>query len=140
MAEPLIIVINDDVALMDLIQTVLTEAGYWAVVHTPATELHALVCQDRPALVILNVEFTAPQPGWRLLERLALDPATRAVPVLVCSAERTFLREKTPRLRALNYEVLEKPFALPELLAKVLAMIGPAPRALVASERDGGAT
>jgi CheY-like chemotaxis protein len=108
MAEPLIIVINDDIPLMDLIKALLTEAGYWAVVHTPAAELHALVRQDQPALVILNVEFTAPQPGWRLLERLALDPATRAVPVLVCSAERTFLREKTPRLHALSYEVLER--------------------------------
>ncbi|HEX5506824.1 MAG TPA: response regulator, partial [Thermomicrobiales bacterium] len=80
----------------------------------------------RPDLVLLDIRMGHPEAGWQTLELLRLDPETTRIPVIVCSADTPFLRAKEGALRALRCDILEKPFDLDTLLAKVAAVLGAA--------------
>ncbi len=50
---------------------------------------------------------------------LACDPATRHLPVIVCSGAHHLLAAQATHLRAQGYVVVEKPFDVEELLTHV---------------------
>ena len=66
--------------------------------------------------------------GWQILELLTLDPATRPIRVIVCSAAVNSLHEHDALLQQYDCEVLAKPFDLDVLLAKVKAALARYPR------------
>ena len=61
-----------------------------------------------------------------VLELMRLDPETANIPVIICSADTQRIRDKEAYLREKGCDILEKPFLLEDLLAKVRAFIGPA--------------
>src|SRR3982751_5493256 len=77
-------------------------------------------------------------------ELLTLDPETRSIPVIVCSAAIQNLRAHEPLLQKFGVDVLPKPFDLEVLLAKVQSALekgrmGPEDgRHLKAAEAWGG--
>ena len=79
-------------------------------------------------LVILDLFLHGDSAGWQQLDILTLDPATRAIPVIVCSAAIASLGHARQKLAALDVAVLEKPFDLEELRASVEAALRSAPR------------
>ena len=82
-----IAVINDDTAFLDLMRDLLeTEGGYEAVICREWEDAHAFVKDQRPALVILDIRIGGEERGWTVLNLLTLDPETRRIPVIVCSA------------------------------------------------------
>ena len=127
MAAPLIAVVNDDTAFLDLMTELLGEEGYETVICKESRDVHKLVRTKQPALVILDVRMEHPETGWSILEMLQLDRATTRIPVIVCSADAQFLRAKEEHLRERGYDTLEKPFNLEDLLQKVEAALGGLP-------------
>jgi two-component system phosphate regulon response regulator PhoB len=119
----LIAVVNDDSAFLELMAELLEGEGYDVYTNRAATSAYPELKARRPDLLILDIRMETPEAGWQLLEVLALDPATRSIPAIVCSADAPFLRAKEPRLRELGYDTLEKPFDLDELLAKIAAFV-----------------
>ena len=79
-------------------------------------------------LVILDLFLHGETTGWQQLEILTLDPATRGIPVIICSAARGSLEHARAKLAALDVAVLEKPFDLEQLEAAVAAALGSGPR------------
>jgi CheY-like chemotaxis protein len=80
-------VINDDTAFLNLMRDLLeTEGGYEAVICREWDDAHAFVKDQRPALVILDIRIGGEEHGWTVLNLLTLDPETRRIPVIVCSA------------------------------------------------------
>lgn len=79
-------------------------------------------------LVILDLFLHGENVGWQQLDILTLDPATRAIPVIICSAAIASLASARPKLATLDVAVLEKPFELEQLTAAVIAALGSAPR------------
>jgi CheY-like chemotaxis protein len=79
-------------------------------------------------LVILDLFLHGDAAGWQQLDILTLDPATREIPVIVCSAAITSLGEARTKLAMLDVAVLEKPFDLEQLSAAVASAITSAPR------------
>jgi CheY-like chemotaxis protein len=73
----------------------------------------------QPDLIILDIRLEHAETGWTVLECLRLDPKTTTIPVIVCSADSAFLREKALSLQQLRCDILEKPFDLDMLLEKV---------------------
>lgn len=122
---PLIAVVNDDSTFLDLMHDLLSEAGYRAVIHKESDSAYELVKAEQPALVVLDIRMDHQESGWQVLELLRLDPATAAIPVIVCSADAVALRAKAARLAELGCVPLEKPFDLDELLRLVEAALGP---------------
>jgi CheY-like chemotaxis protein len=129
MAEPLIAVMNDDTTFLDLMHELLVGEGYRCFICKESAQVYPLIKERRPDLVILDIRMGSPEAGWQVLELLRLDPATADIPVIVCSADSPFLHLKEEALRALHCDILEKPFDLDMLLAKIAGV-------LAASGRD----
>ncbi len=126
---PLIAVVNNDTVFLQMMHELLEDAGYRSYVHKDANNAYQRVKNDRPDLVVLDVRLSAPELGWNILELLKLDPETRCLPIIVCSADVLELRAKAPRLRELNCATLEKPFDLDELLRLIAVAVGAPPDA-----------
>jgi len=70
--------------------------------------------------VLLDLRFGAQEYGWRILDQLILDPATRCIPVIVTSGAVESLRTHAPALLAQNgLFALPKPFDVDGLLGTV---------------------
>lgn len=126
MAEPLIAVMNDDTAFLSLMHDLLTGEGYRCLICHESDRVYPLIKERQPDLVLLDIRMGHPEAGWQTLELLRLDPATTRIPVIVCSADTPFLRTKEQALRDLRCDILEKPFDLDMLLAKIAAVLGAA--------------
>ena len=125
MSKPLIGIVNDDTAFLDLMSDLLTEEGYDTFIGREGDKAYALIKRRKPDLVILDIGMEHPEAGWLVLEMLRLDPQLLHLPVILCSADTAALRSKEQRLRDLHCGVLEKPFDLNELLAKVAEFLPP---------------
>ena len=117
-----IVLINDDTAFLDLMHDLLQSIeGYEVLICKEGDQAHEFVKQSRPDLVLLDIRIGGEETGWTVLELLTLDPATRPVPVIVCSAAIRELQDHEPLLRRYGVAVLPKPFDLDALLEKVRA-------------------
>jgi CheY-like chemotaxis protein len=74
-------------------------------------------------LVILDLFLHGESAGWQQLDILTLDPLTRGIPVIICSAAIASLGFARTKLAALDVAVLEKPFDLEQLGAAVSAAL-----------------
>ena len=79
-------------------------------------------------LVILDLLLHGESAGWRQLDILTIDPLTRSIPVIICSAALASLASARAKLALLDVTVLEKPFDLEQLSAAVSAALASAPR------------
>jgi len=119
-----IAVINDDTAFLDLMRDLLeTDGGYDAVICREWDNAHAFVKDMRPALVILDIRIGGEERGWTILNLLTLDPATRPIPVIVCSAAIQSLHEHQDLLSKYGICALPKPFDIDVLLETVARML-----------------
>ena len=87
MAQFVIAVLDGDWGCLDLLDDVLTDAGYQTVLWEAGTEADALIRRSQPDLVILDSWLQERGDGLQLLERLGHDPLTASIPALICSSE-----------------------------------------------------
>ncbi len=121
MAQFVIAVLDGDWACLDVLDDVLTTAGYQTVLWEAGTDPDALIGLSRPDLVILDSWLQERGDGLQLLERLGHDPLTASIPVLICSSEGESLPLRLSPDR--RYAILAKPFELAGLLAAVAALL-----------------
>lgn len=115
-----IAVVNDDTPYLTLMQELLGDLeGYEVRVHREADAAYDFVKDWQPDLVILDIVMGHEESGWTLLQLLTLDPATRPIPVIVCSAAIRSLQDHAALLDSYGVLVLPKPFDLDALLRKV---------------------
>ncbi len=107
-----IVVVEDDDAFQDLLDTVLTAEGYTVLRWTQGAGADAFIRDVRPDLVILDLWLEHAQAGSMVLDLLMLDPATRSIPVLICSAYRQLLGDQEAQLRTHGYLILDKPYQI----------------------------
>jgi DNA-binding NarL/FixJ family response regulator len=113
-------VIDDDLVLAELAQTLLVEEGFEVVVCSKWLEAHAFVVAERPDLVLLDLTLGEADYGWRVLDHLTLDPLTRRTPVIFWSGAHEALRARAPALLPEHgIFVVTKPFEFETLLATV---------------------
>jgi CheY-like chemotaxis protein len=121
-----IAVINDDTAFLDLMRDLLeTEGGYHALICREWEDAHDFVKEHKPALLILDIRIGGEERGWTILNLLTLDPATRHIPIIVCSAAIQSLHEHQDLLSKYGICALPKPFDLDTLLETVARMLPP---------------
>jgi DNA-binding response OmpR family regulator len=119
-----IAIINDDTAYLELMHELLEEIeGYVVTICKEADDAYEFVKETQPDLVILDIRVGHEENGWVILNLLTLDPATRPIPVIVCSAAVHSLQEHEELLQQYDCDVLPKPFDLDALLAKVEAAL-----------------
>jgi CheY-like chemotaxis protein len=119
-----IAVINDDTVFLDLMRDLLeTEGGYEVVICKEWDNAYGFVKDQRPALLILDIRIGGEERGWTILNLLTLDPTTRPIPVIVCSAAIQSLHEHQDLLDRFGICALPKPFDIETLLETVSRML-----------------
>jgi CheY-like chemotaxis protein len=123
--KPHIAVINDDTAFLRLMDELLRiDEGYEVSTCFVGADGYKFVKDAQPDLVILDLVFKSADEGWRTLDLLTLDPVTRRIPVIVCSAASQQLQNHAEWLNQFDVDVLQKPFDLDTLLEKIHHTLG----------------
>lgn len=130
MTTPLIAVVEDDVEIHELLADVLTKAGYRTLFWDRGAGTYEASRQAQPQLIILDLWLEHRGMGSMVLGMLMVDPATQAIPIIVCTAFQQLLGDQVTQLRDRGYPVLEKPYRVETLLAHIqtLLAVTPPPR------------
>jgi CheY-like chemotaxis protein len=115
--------LDDDTRFLEVMSELLNEEGYEVLVCREADNAYKFVKQHHPDLVILDIRMGAEERGWTILNLLTLDPQTRPMPVLVCSAAIQSLHEHQAWLDRFGICALPKPFDVDMLLEMVSRML-----------------
>ncbi len=81
---PRVLVIEDDRAAAQLIQTQLMSAGYESLVCQEPQNALELAVQFQPGAITLDIVMK-PKNGWEILSQLKRDPRTSHIPLIVVS-------------------------------------------------------
>jgi DNA-binding response OmpR family regulator len=113
-----ILVVDDSATVRELIRTLLVRAGHDVVTADDGSEGLRIMYADRPDLVVLDVNMPE-LDGWEALRRVR---ELSDIPVLMVSA----FGGEVERVRGLlggADDFVGKPFAGPELVARVTALL-----------------
>lgn len=121
MARERILVVEDEESIVDILTQALRRQGY--EVHSAldgdtALDLAALLM---PNLVILDIMLPE-MDGWEVCRRLKSSSETADIPIIMLTAR----REEKDVVEGLNIgadDYVKKPFSLPELLARIRAIL-----------------
>ena len=117
--RPLILVVNDDTAFLELMEQLLEDEGYEVQVLKSSKNALEHIKQRRPALVLLDVRINNEESGLLLLDLITLDPETRPIPVIIASANLRALAGREDELAAKAIYVIAKPFDIDDLAALI---------------------
>ncbi len=95
------------------------DEGYEVSICKEWDPAYEFVRDKQPDLVILDITIGGQERGWTILNLLTLDPRTRPIPLIVCSAAIQSLHDHQPMLDRFGITALPKPFDLDELLTTV---------------------
>lgn len=112
-------VVNDYPEFLDLLVDFLSEEGYEVTTIPKHQGAFDQIKESHPDLVVCDLIFDNMPHGWALLDMLYLDPETRAIPLILCTAATTQVQEVVPSLAAKGIQWLEKPFEIEKLLALI---------------------
>ncbi len=116
-----VLVVEDEEALAELLRYNLEAAGYNVVHATTGEDAEVLITEEAPDLVILDWMLPAAS-GIEICRRLRARTDTRQVPIIMLTAR----SEEADRIRGLSTgadDYVVKPFSLPELMARVKALL-----------------
>lgn len=117
--RPLVAIVNKDATFVQLLDTVLRDQGYDTLLVEAGDIAHQSIKQQRPHVIILDIDSGAPAASWRLVDLLYLDPETAQIPLIICSLADQALAERRDKLIATGGTIVEKPFLIDELLTPV---------------------
>jgi two-component system, OmpR family, phosphate regulon response regulator PhoB len=116
-----VLIVEDEAPLAELLRYNLEAEGFQVSHAESGEEAEILVAEERPDLVLLD--WMLPQvSGIELCRRLRARPETRAIPIVMLTAR----GEEGDRIRGLSTgadDYVVKPFSLPELMARVKAIL-----------------
>lgn len=124
MSAQLIVVIEDDLAICDLVRQLFTDEGYQVECAYTGDTAFGLIQQHTPDAIILDIHL-AGTSGLRLIESLRAHASTRDTPIIVCSADAQLLRRYANDLERLTCAVLAKPFDIDTLVETVKECMKP---------------
>jgi CheY-like chemotaxis protein len=82
-----LLVVEDNAELVHFYRRFVANTQY-EIVHAPEAEsVFAAIAESSPAAIVLDV-MLPDTDGWELMAQLQEDPATRAIPIIVCSVVR----------------------------------------------------
>ena len=120
-AKPLVLIVEDEASLVTLLRYNLEKEGYRVCEAGDGEEALTVLAERKPDLVLLDWMLPS-LSGIEVCRQLRRKPATRDLPVIMLTAR----GEEGDKIRGLNTgadDYLTKPFSLPELLARVRALL-----------------
>ena len=83
-----ILIVDDDLAVLEMLAEVVADAGYRVTMSTGALDGIALARQHGPDLILMDLQMPGID-GVQAVGRLKADPATRRIPVVALTAAAT---------------------------------------------------
>lgn len=116
-----ILVIDDDLAINELIKINLELAGYKVIQAFDGTKGFALAKQETPSLIVLDVMMPEVD-GFTVAQRIRKNDTTAEIPIIMLTA----LSQLNDKVKGFDIGVddyLVKPFEMEELLVRVRALL-----------------
>jgi CheY-like chemotaxis protein len=114
---PHILIVDDVPKNLQVLALLLDKAGYRVSMAMDGPQALAMVAQEPPDLVLLDIMMSG-MDGLEVCRRLKADPGTREIPVIFLTA-RTELEDLQEGFRAGAVDYVTKPWRGAELLARV---------------------
>ena len=118
-----IAVVDDDLAIRELLRDVLTDEGYVPHLFDGMDGTYQGIRAVSPSVIILDLPSTQSGAAWALLNRLSTDPVLAHAAIVVCSGDDAGLAEQSAALQRHTYAVLPTPFDLNDLAALLQRLI-----------------
>ncbi len=120
-----ILAVNDSPDVLAFFRELLEEEGYRVTTQGPGKRDFDTIAHHAPDAIVLDAMWLT-KPDWALLQRLATDPQTHAIPVVLCTIP--VMRESTihARLDGLIAHLVPKPYTLEGVLAAVAVALAEA--------------
>ena len=120
-ALPRVLVVEDEVAIQELLRFALVQAGFDAVVVSSAEEAMKSIASELPAVILLDLMLPG-MSGTTLAKRLRADARSRDLPIIMVTA-RTEEAERVEGLEVGADDYVTKPFSPKELIARIRAVL-----------------
>ena len=121
MAKPLILVVDDEQHILELLDFNLTAAGFATALALDGERALAIANADHPSLILLDLMLPGID-GSEVCRRLKALPTTADIPIIMLSAR----SEDVDKIVALEMgadDYVTKPFSVPELMARIKALL-----------------
>ena len=119
--KPTVMIVEDEASLVTMLRYNLEKEGYNVTEARDGEEALTVADETPPDAVILD--WMLPRmSGIEVCRQLRRKPETRSVPVIMLTAR----SEETDKVRGLNVgadDYMTKPFSMPELIARVRALL-----------------
>ncbi|HTA30081.1 MAG TPA: response regulator transcription factor [Candidatus Cybelea sp.] len=116
-----ILVVDDEPDMVELIDTNLTAAGFSVLMAATGQEALRLARTQQPQLILLDVMLPE-LDGLEICKRLRLDPATRAIPIVMLTARASEI-DRVLGLELGADDYVTKPFSVRELVLRVKKLL-----------------
>ncbi len=119
-----ILVVDDNPDLLDIVDAILSDAGYMVAKAFTGEDGIAVARNLRPNLILLDLNMPR-MDGWEVLKLLKADMATKDIPVAIFSV-RTDIKDKIFGLQRGAVDYISKPFQyerLTERIERILAQV-----------------
>jgi DNA-binding response OmpR family regulator len=110
-------VIDDNPDLLDMVDAVLSDAGFLVAKTVSGEEGLNVARTMKPNLILLDLNMPK-MDGWEVLKLLKTDAATKEIPVAIFSV-RTDLKDKIFGLQRGAVDYIPKPFQFEHLTERV---------------------
>lgn len=111
-----ILVVEDSPEISALMSLTLRMEGFEVAQASDGTSALWAISQEQPDLILMDVMIPG-LTGFEVAQKLKADPATRSIPIIFVTAR----YDVDDRVRGLEVaeDYISKPFAVPELIARV---------------------
>lgn len=116
-----ILIVEDEIAIREMIRTSLEMAGFECLEAGDAQDAHIQLVDNKPDLVLLDWMLPG-NSGLELIRRMKRDTSIADVPVIMLTA-RTDEDNKIQGLNSGADDYVTKPFSVRELIARIKALL-----------------
>jgi two-component system alkaline phosphatase synthesis response regulator PhoP len=121
MSQQRILVVDDDRAVVRLVQAYLEQANYHVLVAYNGETALQIIRRDRPDLVLLDL-MLPDRDGWDITRTIRADPASSGLPLIMLTARVTDT-DKIVGLELGADDYITKPYNPREVVARVKARL-----------------
>lgn len=126
-----IVVADDDPGINELLNILLTDAGYQVHCCFSGDEAARIIQRIQPDLAVVDMQMETRDAGLKLLQSLRQSPQTMRLSVVICSADAILLDATRADIIELGATILPKPFRVDDVLQTIESLIAPKPMTVV---------
>lgn len=124
----LIGLLEDDLAIQEMLRLVLQSEGHELIIYATAAECLADLRVDdplpgsfSPSLLIVDLRLSKSASGMAVIERIRANPRLESLPIILMTASTFFDKQELQRLRV---TLLTKPFDIDDVVRLVDELTG----------------